>query len=408
MKNKIIYFGIAFLATINIYAQTYFKEGYFVDNQNKKVECLIKYQRWSETPVSFDYKLKEDSPLQTKNVEEVNEFKIYKTAKYYKRYKLDVNVFDKELNLIKKKGDLIFLKVLFEAEKSLLAYEDIQNIFFYEHNNELLLLKYAEKKSLSAKHREFQKQLYENLFCEGFTIKKYSRIKYEIGDLVNFFNEYATCKNQASENFYEKRTKVKLNFKATIGATYTPETTQSLALIFGNRERFQREDAFNDIITYSIGVDAEFTYTNEIDRWRLFISPNIQYFRAGNVSDINPSNFDLLYPQFYDPGLESLILEMPIGVRRYFDVNENTELFISAAYAYNFFIDGKSSFSAPYTNYGKENISKSSFLIGLGSNFGDKYSFSLNYYLIKQSDIDNLISIDAGNSINFVFGYQLF
>lgn len=321
---------------------------------------------------------------------------------------MNVNVFDNQLNLIKKEGEQLFLKVLLESDKTLYVLEDKQDIFFFSSENQLHLLKFAEEKSKFAKNREFQKQLYEHLFCEGFNVSKYAEIKYNAESLVGFFKDYFECKNFVYANFFKDRRKVEVDLKAIIGGFYTPKITSSVGYIYAGEELYRREDPFSSQFSYALGFDAEFTYTNDVDKWRLFVQPNFQYTQAGSSSYDGGLYQDLLNPSNYEPGLELMILEMPIGIRRYLEINDKTELFLSAAYAYNVFLGGEASLKVPQNNEGKQKYKKSSFIIGLGATFNKKYLFSLNYYISKQSALDNLVSVDADGSIGFVFGYQLF
>ena len=45
---------VLFLFTINLFAQVKFEKGYFIDSQNKKVECLIKNKDWIGSPSEIE------------------------------------------------------------------------------------------------------------------------------------------------------------------------------------------------------------------------------------------------------------------------------------------------------------------------------------------------------------------
>jgi len=39
------------------YSQINYEAGYFIDNNGKKTECLIKNVAWKNSPLNFEYKL---------------------------------------------------------------------------------------------------------------------------------------------------------------------------------------------------------------------------------------------------------------------------------------------------------------------------------------------------------------
>ena len=54
--KKWLFLVFPILAT-NCCAQISFEKGYYIDNSNQKVDCLIKNVDWKNNPTSFEYKL---------------------------------------------------------------------------------------------------------------------------------------------------------------------------------------------------------------------------------------------------------------------------------------------------------------------------------------------------------------
>src|SRR5687767_8848230 len=63
-------------------AQITFEQGYFVDNDNNKIEGLIKNVDWKNNPTNFEYRKSEQSEAITINIAQAREFGINNIAKY--------------------------------------------------------------------------------------------------------------------------------------------------------------------------------------------------------------------------------------------------------------------------------------------------------------------------------------
>lgn len=81
MKIKLL-FLILVLGTTYSYSQIKFEKGYLIDNENHRIECLIKNYDWKNNPVEFDYKLSVQDVLQKGNSFNVREFGIIGISKF--------------------------------------------------------------------------------------------------------------------------------------------------------------------------------------------------------------------------------------------------------------------------------------------------------------------------------------
>lgn len=388
----------------------YLKEGYFIDNEETKTECLFRYNSFNNNPNSFEYKTQKDSLLVTKNIDDVAEYKIYNTEKYYKRYILKENVFDAELKLIRKAGEKVFLTVLLESDASLYVLEDKTDIFFFDDGSGIQILNYSEIiEGKQIEGRKFQKQLYNNIYCKGFTIKKYSKIKYDKDDLINFFEEFADCSGNTAVNFYKKRTKTKIDFKFNLGAIYNLKPS----LNFNQDTNFTLDDTddLESFLSYNLGFEAEFTFTNDLDKWRLYVAPNIQKIdkKFTVKTKFNIPQYPVS-PPIYESNvsIELLNLELPIGIRRYFDINKNFELFVGTAFAFNLSVDEEFSSRPVITNVLSDNNTRHSIMLNLGTTYKEKFGIALNYYVANNKMINEYVGLNSFGSIGFVASYKLF
>lgn len=82
MKHKITML-ILFIG-LSTAAQTKFKKGYFISNDDIKTECFIKSEDWRSNPVEIKYRINEDSKTKKETINSIKEFSIYKVNKFQK------------------------------------------------------------------------------------------------------------------------------------------------------------------------------------------------------------------------------------------------------------------------------------------------------------------------------------
>ena len=83
--RKLLLLTVVVLTALQCFAQIHFEKGYFIDSSGGKIECLIKYIDWENSPTKFDYKLSDSSPELSASIENVSEFVIYNTARFVKQ-----------------------------------------------------------------------------------------------------------------------------------------------------------------------------------------------------------------------------------------------------------------------------------------------------------------------------------
>lgn len=103
-----------------------------------------------------------------------------------------------------------------------------------------------------------------------------------------------------------------------------------------------------------------------------------------------------------------------MGIRRYFTINEELKLFANSGLAHNFILNSNSSIEkrADFTVTEAEELNDykvfNSFILGIGGNYKNKYSFLINYYIKKSYRIDSDKELDANGTISFILSYKLF
>ena len=130
MKNHLLFLLLTVLG-FSSYAQISFEKGYYIDNNDQRIDCLIKNIDWKNNPTEFEYKLSENSTPEKATITSVKEFGVVSISKYIRstvnidRSIDNVNsviLISKEKNPVYKEEEL-FLKVLLEGKASLYLFE---------------------------------------------------------------------------------------------------------------------------------------------------------------------------------------------------------------------------------------------------------------------------------------------
>ena len=296
MKVKLL-FLFTTIFTFNCYSQISFENGYYIDNDNQKINCLIKNLDWEKNPTKFKYKLSENSESNEKTIKSVKEFGIPNTLKYVRssvkidRSSNDDNELDNERRPSFKEEEL-FLKVLVEGKSTLYSYVDNRLIrYFYgiEKSNieQLVFKRYITPEYNFGTNNRFRNQLRNDLKCPDIKRNRVEKLKYRKSDLVNFFVTYNNCNNQESINFEEKQKKDLFNL------TIRPRLNSS-----SFESRFSNTNV-NSGIDLAIGIETEFILPFNNNKWSFIIEPTYQSFKIekstnGNLEDaINYSTVEI-------------------------------------------------------------------------------------------------------------------
>ena len=138
MKKHILIASLLTILSIKSFSQIVFEEGYFINESNQKINCLIKNIDWANNPSEFKYKISQDDPVREIDIQKVKEFGITGVTKYI-RADVDIDRSGNDINSLGIEKDpvfqkeRVFLKVLIEGKASLFIYEE-RNFtrFFYK------------------------------------------------------------------------------------------------------------------------------------------------------------------------------------------------------------------------------------------------------------------------------------
>ena len=124
MKKHLLITALLTILSFSLYSQIVFENGYFINESNQKVNCLIKNVDWRDSPTEFEYKISQNEPVQKASIQTIKEFGINGISKYIGA---NVNIDrsgDELINMNSQKNPIfqeerLFLKVLIDGKASL-------------------------------------------------------------------------------------------------------------------------------------------------------------------------------------------------------------------------------------------------------------------------------------------------
>lgn len=393
--QKHFLFILASIVSFTMYSQISFEKGYYIDNADRKIECLIKNVDWQNNPTEFEYKLLESSEVETTSIKSVKEFGIYEDSQYV-RASVDIDRSSSVVrNLTRKKEpafqtEELFLEVLINAKASLYIYDD-ENItrFFYSNDNseikQLIFKKYFVPGNRIAENNRYKQQLWNDLSCSSITLSQVERLSYTKKKLVGHFIDYNECLNEAYTNFVknEKRDLFNLNIRPGINSS-------SLSYKNINSPRFNAD--FENKITARFGLEAEFILPYNKNKWAIIVEPTYQYYKADKESELGTASVNYTS------------IEIPMGIRHYLFLNDNSKLFVNGSYVVDLEFDYTIEFEIART---REFKTRDNIALGMGYKYNDTYSVELRYYTTRQELQTNFVTADY-KTISVIFGYSLF
>jgi len=396
MKKQLLFFLTAIL-TISSYSQIIFEKGYYINNSDQKVDCLIKNIDWKNNPTEFEYKLTLNSDKKKATIKTVKEFGIYNISKYL-RNKVKIDRSSKELNKLSDdknpilKEEELFLKVLIEGKASLYSFEyGNLNRYFYRKDSskieQLIFKNYLTPYNKVAKNNRYKQQLWNDLKCSTFTMDKAMNIAYNKDELVSFFVEFNECGSQAFVNFEEKQKMDLFNLNIR------PGFNNSSLSIQNNLSNISDTD-FDNKLGFRFGIEAEFLMPFNKNKWAILIEPTYQYFKS--EQELATQNVKVDYKS----------IEIPVGIRHYFFLNENSKIFINGSLIFDFSSNSVIDFELASD---LEISTENNLAFGLGYKHNDRYSLELRYQTSREVLSNNYISWSSNyDTLSVIFGYSLF
>lgn len=407
MKKRILFILITILS-LNCYSQISFEKGYYIDNTNQKINCLIKNIDWKNNPIKFEYKLSENSESKIATIKTIKEFGIDNISKYIRstinidRSSENINNLSNDKNPIFKEEEL-FLKVLVEGKATLYQYIDsnLKRYFYNKENSnieQLIFKRYKTTENKIGENNRFKQQLWNDLKCPNFKMSKIENLDYKKSMLTNFFVEYNNCNNQEYVNYEEKQKRDLFNL------TIRPRINNS-SLTIQNFVSNSRNTDFENKISFGFGVEVEFILPFNKNKWAIAIEPTYQNFKAEKTTNVNNVSGGMLIAN-----VDYSSIEVPIGLRHYFFLNNNSKIFINASYIF----DLSSKSSIEFTRNDGSNLNslevetRNNLAMGIGYKHNDKYSLEVRFQTNREILGNYSFWSSRYKTLSIIFGYSLF
>ncbi len=395
MRRQPLLFLITILS-FNCYSQISFEKGYYINDSDQKVECLIKNVDWKNNPTKFEYKLTEDSEKKIATTKTIKEFGVLNASKYRRCL---VNI-DRSRNTVGEmsnhrkpvfKEEVLFLKVLIEGKASLYSFEDGNlNRYFYNKDNaeveQLVFKYYLTPNDQVRENKRYKQQLFNDLKCSNVTIDKVENVDYNKGDLINFFVEYNKCSNEEFINFEKKQKKNLFNLSIRPGFSMS-------SLSIDQNVSNLRDTDFDSEMSFRFGVEAELIMPFNKNKWTVILEPTYQHFKS--EKELTTQNVKADYKS----------IELPIGVRHYFFLNENSKIFVNGSYIIDF-----SSNSVVDFEFGTdlEIKTRNNLAFGVGYKYNNRYSLEMRYHTNREVLYTHPLWDSDFRSFSIILGYALF
>ncbi|WP_421977719.1 tRNA modification GTPase [Roseivirga seohaensis] len=357
---------------------------------------MIRNVAWRNNPTQFQYKLAEEGQIQIAGLESVKEFGILGESKYVK-FVGDIDRSSESLSDMSSdfepsfQKEELFLKVVIEGKASLYEYRDgnLTRYFFGMQNSEISQLvykSYLTSENRALKNKQYKKQLQEKLTCEGISLNAISELEYDKKELEPLFINYNTCTNSDFKKFGNKsqRGVYSLAFKPAL---------QSATLLIDNRQSNSGDADFGSKLGVSLGFGLEYVFPFNKNTWSAFIEPAYQSFKM--EKELATQSVDVSYNS----------IELPVGVRHYFFLNDKSKIFVNGAYVLNFSGSSKINFESDADLDIKTN---GNFMLGLGYSYNGKYNLEFRHGLKREILGGYSFWHSEYKTTSIVFGYKIF
>lgn len=406
MREHLLIITISTVFNFCCYSQAAFENGYFINKDDQKIDCVIENLDWKDNPTEFKYKLVGSVERKKADIYGVKEFGIHNISKYI-RAKVNIDRSSAALGGMTSdknpvfREEQLFLKVIIEGNASLFLYEDgnLTRFFFQTENSEikqLVFKQYLTEENSIASNNFFRQQLYLDLNCQNITIGDVEDIKYTLSRLKRIFVKYNVCSNSAYVDFDNTKNKDLFNLTIRPGLNIS-------SLSINNPDATSRDIDFGTSFRFRFGVEAEFILPFHNNKWAVIVEPTYQSFWSSKRTEAsNVSGGTLVSTVDYRS------LELPLGVRHYFFLKNDSKIFMNAAPVFDFSFNSSIQFTRSDGSVinSLEMQSRFNMAVGVGYKHNDRYGVEIRY-LTNREVLGNYLSWNSSyKTLSLVVGYS--
>ena len=286
------------------------------------------------------------------------------------------------LNMVE---ETVFLHQLIEGKGNLFAYYDGNlSRYFYSIDDDaiqpLIYKRYLNTSNVVVTNARYKQQLLNALQCPDMKKRDFEKLKYAKKELQDLFLKFNRCNGSSDNeldytpenNFFHLNLRPGLNI-STLQVNH--ETLQSRNVDFGSQ------------MTGRIGLEAEFFMPFNKNKWSVIIEPTYQYFKS--EKEVGSVNNQVDYKS----------IELPIGVRHHFYLNDETAIFINASFLFDLNFD--STINMLKVSNGQN------FVMGAGARY-KKYAVEVRYGFDRNMLWKYQYYSTEYSTLSFIVSYNLF
>lgn len=411
MNKKISTLLLLCLSVTLCEAQIVYEKGYLVDNQGKKVDCLIRNMDWLNNPVKFEFKLSENAERKTAVIDSVAEFGVEGSFKYLRR-DLKIDTSSSNLRFISANRNpeyneqQVFLKVLEEGEASLYMYRwGVETRYFYsfEDNREvsqLIFKQYKNRQGGVATNEAYKQQLFFLTRCEDIKPATVEKVYYGEKELMKLFRRFNRCGQDTPDEVKEKGWEWHLGLRAGVSSAFLDLTGPVNSSM--KNTRLERK------FTPRYGLESELILPINKKKWAVALEvTHLQYNSTATIPE-NPNVMGLNEPYYLEG--EFNYLNYVLGIRHFFYLSNRSKLFLAPYWGSATSLTSKIDFKRANGQKDYSIPVETSFSFGLGAGYKlrDRLSLEIRYMRPRVS-LFGLYYYSAGfNETNLTLGYNLF
>ncbi len=407
MTKQILLLGLITFLCINSYSQVLFENGYFINESNQKIECLIKNMDWKKNPTEFEYKLSQEGAILEAEIDSVKEFGINNVSKFIRA---DVKIDKSSNNIYELNSDRspifheeqLFLKVLIEGKFSLYLYTQRNLIrFFYKTDDsevkQLVYKSYLVNDKV-AYNNEFKQQLIN--ITSGYPeikIKNIESVGYNKKELKQFFSKANEYLNLGSIDYSSKKYKDLFHLTIRPGLNISSLEVENVDPLYGYFD-------FGTAYFPRFGIEAEFFLPFNKNKWSIVVEPTYQYYSGELTKEANVLVGGLLIAK-----CNYQAIDLPISIRHHFYLTENSKIHVNISAVFDHSLNSHIEFSRDTGSLMKNTDLNSNINLayGLGFKYKNKYGFEVRY-LTRNILADYVHWTSNYNTLSIIFGYTLF
>lgn len=332
------------ILTMRAIGQISFEPGYFVDVSGRRVECLIRNEKWKNNPYRVQFKRGETEHIETASPKTWKQFG-FSDGTVYESKRTEIEQSSNRLNDLDDrrgpvfKSDTVFLRLIVTGKAALYQYEEENKLLFFIQVDGDTLVPLVNKmyrvtvtntqgsqngggSEKVARNELYRGQLRTALNCPHIDDRQILSMRYTQKSLVEFVSHYNGCQSDqptVSLPSIEKRVLLQLNIRA--GAAMN-----AMDVISGPSLAMHK---IGPSMSSRIGLEAEIALPSRGNRWGIIVETSYQSFGA---TDVTPGLIlDLKYNT----------VDLSVGPRYRVHSGKNSSVFFNGGFAYAFSLDSR-------------------------------------------------------------------